>query len=719
MPFAQSTINWFLYSWARKHIIIENTIILFYYCSILLILLWIKIYLESHFGCLWFESIWASGVFSLVKFTPSILDDIRSRLTISSVVGRRVQWDRRKSNPGKGDFWACCPFHAEKSPSFHVEDRKGRYHCFGCKASGDVFTFLVEKEGLSFPEAVERLAEEANVDLPKFSPEEAEREKARSSLYDVLEMASDYFQKNLWSSFGAKGLAYLKSRGLSDETIREFTLGFATNSKMGLKEYLLSKDVSEVQMIEAGLLLGGEDFAVSFDRFRDRIIFPILDAKGRVIAFGGRAMSKDAPAKYLNSPETALFSKGKVLYNFSKARQDAFEKGSIVVVEGYMDAIAVSQRGFKNVVATLGTAMTEDHLSVIWKLVPEPVLCFDGDNAGFKAASGAFDRALPHFKSGYSLGFAFLSGGKDPADMMFEERIEEFKSLISNPIPASEYFWNRSTQSKPINTPEQKAGLEISMLHFVEQIKDETVRKQYKYQTRIRLSDLFYKFDKTTLRSDISKRKRSSVLPTLEDENEANITKIILGIAVEFPQFFYQETDRFSQLNFSNEDYQIFQRALYTLLIEEANRTVVAIYAALDDKYYRILDEVHGHEVYSKHSNSKPIKRRGYNLFKRFPVAKYGPSESFILRSLDYFYLLLQRAAVRKDFDQASNDLISELNEKNQSRLNALLNELEFVGAKIVAEEKILTEEAAVYTDFHRNTPRTKKTLPTDNLAYM
>jgi DNA primase len=653
-----------------------------------------------------------------VKFTPSILDDIRSKLTISSVVGRRVQWDRRKSNPGKGDYWACCPFHTEKSPSFHVEDRKGRYHCFGCKVSGDVFTFLVEKEGLSFPEAVERLADEAGISLPKFTPEEIEKEKVRSSLYDVMELASKYFQEKLFISEGGKARDYLKSRGLKKETILEFELGFAPNSKSGLKDYLLKNEITEQQMIEAGLLLSGEDFPISIDRFRDRIMFPILDAKGRTIAFGGRAMSKDAPAKYLNSPETPLFSKGKILYNFSSARQTAFEKGGIVVVEGYMDAIAVSQGGFKNVVATLGTAMTEDHLSMIWKLVPEPVLCFDGDNAGFKAASNAFDRALPYFKSGYSLGFAFLSGGKDPADMMFEGRSEEFGALIANPTPASEYFWNRSTQSRPINTPEQKAGLELSMLHSIEMIKDETVRRQYKYQTRIRLSDLFYKFDKTKLRTNLSRRGLKSVIPSLEDENETNITKIILGIAVEFPQYFYQETDRFSQLNFSTEDYRVFQRALYALLVEEANRTVSELYAALDDRYYKVLEQVHGHEVIAKNSNSKILKRRGHALFARFPVAKYGPSESFILRALDYFYLVLQRIAVRKDFEDASKDLIADLNVKTESRLNALLQELEFLGAKIIAEEKILTEDASVYTDFHRNTPRTKPSAQPEDLRY-
>ena len=638
----------------------------------------------------------------MIKFTPSILDDIRSRLTISSVVGRRVQWDRRKSNPGKGDFWACCPFHAEKSPSFHVEDRKGRYHCFGCKASGDVFTFLVEKEGLSFPEAVEQLAGEASIVLPKFTAAETEKEKVKDSLYDVMELASIYFQSKLWASEGSNALSYLRSRGLKDETIKEFGLGFASSSKVGLKNFILSKEISETQMVEAGLLLSGEDFPTSIDRFRERIIFPIQDAKGKTIAFGGRAMSKDAPAKYLNSPETPLFSKGKVLYNFSRARQEAFDKGSIVIVEGYMDAIAVYQSGNKNVVATLGTAMTEDHLAIVWRLVPQPVLCFDGDNAGRNAASKAFDRALPFVKAGHSLGFAFLQDSKDPADMMLDGKNSEFLALVNNPMPMSEYFWNRSTQGLPIVTPEQKAGLEIAMLQSIEQIKDESVRRQYRYQMRIRLSDLFYQFDKTSLRKLTNQRGRKTLLPSLNDEHASNVEKIVLGLAVEFPHFFYGKEHQVIDMTFKDENFRVFQRELYSLLVSEENRSVSAIYSKLDDKYYKVLEQVHGHEIVSKSSNHKLLKRRGHALYNRFPLSKYELDESFVHRMLDYFYLVLQRDAVREDLGEAGETLVQELNLKNEERLNALLKELEHLNNAILEQEKVLTEEASVWTEQNR-----------------
>ena len=240
-----------------------------------------------------------------MRFPPSFLDDIRARLPISQVVGRRVSWDKRKSNPGRGDFWACCPFHGEKTPSFHAEDRKGRYHCFGCGVSGDHFTFLVEQEGLSFPEAVAQLAEEAGIPLPERDADSERREAERASLHDVMEKAAQFFEASLHTPEAGKARAYLRERGLAPDIQKRFRIGFAPQSRNALKEHLASAGISQEQMIEAGLLIAGEDIPVSFDRFRDRVMFPITDLRGRVIAFGGRALAADAQAKYLNSPETS------------------------------------------------------------------------------------------------------------------------------------------------------------------------------------------------------------------------------------------------------------------------------------------------------------------------------------------------------------------------------------------------------------------------------
>jgi DNA primase len=291
-----------------------------------------------------------------MRFSPSFLDEIRDRVPISSVIGARVTWDRRKTNAPRGDYWACCPFHGEKSPSFHCEDKKGRYYCFGCGASGDHFRFLTEHDGLAFPEAVERIADMAGVPMPARDVQEERRERERASLSDVMEMATQFFQDRLQGADGAKARAYLRERGLSGPTQQKFRLGYAPESRNALKEHLAAKGVDKGQIEACGLVVHGPDIPLSYDRFRDRIMFPIENARGRVIAFGGRAMSSDAPAKYLNSNDTELFHKGQVLYNFARARASVARGGTIIAVEGYMDVIALAQAGVENAVAPLGTA---------------------------------------------------------------------------------------------------------------------------------------------------------------------------------------------------------------------------------------------------------------------------------------------------------------------------------------------------------------------------
>jgi len=290
-----------------------------------------------------------------MRFPPAFLDEIRDRVPISSLIGTRVSWDRRKTNASRGDWWACCPFHGEKSPSFHCEDKKGRYHCFGCQVSGDHFKFLTELDGVSFPEAVERVAEMAGVPMPARDVQEEKREQQRASLTDVMEMATAYFQARLQAAEGAKARAYLRDRGLTPATQQAFRLGFALDSKNGLKAHLAEKGVSKEQMEACGLVRHGDDIPVSYDWFRDRIMFPIPDSRGRIIAFGGRAMAPDALAKYMNSPDTELFHKGNVLFNFARARKALQKGGAVILVEGYMDVIALAQAGFDTAVAPLGT----------------------------------------------------------------------------------------------------------------------------------------------------------------------------------------------------------------------------------------------------------------------------------------------------------------------------------------------------------------------------
>jgi DNA primase len=423
-----------------------------------------------------------------MRFGAAFLDDIRSRVNISSVVGRHVAWDRRKSNPAKGDWWACCPFHSEKTASFHVEDRKGRYFCFGCKESGDIFTFLVAKEGLAFPEAVERLAQEAGLAMPQISEVDSEREKRRGSLYDVMELAAAFFEETLKSARGARARAYLAERGLPPDTQKEFRLGYAAEDRSALRSHLAVQDVTLEQMVEAGLVIAGEDIPVAYDRFRDRVMFPINDARGRVIAFGGRALSKDAQAKYLNSPETPLFHKGRVLYNLDKARTTAHERQSIIAVEGYMDAIAMHRAGLPNTVAPLGTALTEEQLARLWRVAPEPILCFDGDQAGMKAAYRAVDLALPMLKPGHSLRFALLPEGQDPDDLLRQDGPEAVKAVVETARPLADTLWSRELEAARTDTPDGRASFEVRLSGLVGLIGDATVRRYYAEDVRRRLS---------------------------------------------------------------------------------------------------------------------------------------------------------------------------------------------------------------------------------------
>ncbi|MCA1442915.1 DNA primase [Ensifer sp. IC4062] len=426
-----------------------------------------------------------------MRFSQSFLDEIRDRVPISDVVGKRVTWDRRKTNVSRGDYWACCPFHGEKSPSFHCEDRKGRYHCFGCGVSGDHFRFLTDLEGLSFPEAVQQIADMAGVTMPQPDPQAERREKERTSLLDVMELATQFFQDQLQTANGAKARAYLRERGLTGRTIETFRLGFAPDSRNALKEFLAGKGVGKEQIEACGLVVHGPDVPVSYDRFRDRIMFPILSAREKVIAFGGRAMSPDAPAKYLNSNETELFHKGNVLFNFARARrtsQGADGAGTIIAVEGYMDVIALHQAGIENAVAPLGTALTENQLDLLWKMTPQPVLCFDGDGAGIRAANRAVDLALPHLKPGRSVRFAMLPDGKDPDDLVRHDGREPFDKVLANARSLAEMVWLREVQGGAFDTPEKRAELEARLRQVTSVIADESVRRHYGQDMRDRLN---------------------------------------------------------------------------------------------------------------------------------------------------------------------------------------------------------------------------------------
>ncbi|RUY49694.1 DNA primase, partial [Mesorhizobium sp. M7A.F.Ca.CA.001.12.1.1] len=426
-----------------------------------------------------------------MRFPPAFLDEIRDRVPISSVIGQRVAWDRKKTNAPRGDYWACCPFHGEKSPSFHCEDKKGRYHCFGCSVSGDHFKFLTELDGMSFPEAVEKIADMAGVPMPVRDAQEERREKERASLTDVMEMATTFFQERLQGPEGAKARAYLRDRGLTPATQQSFRLGFAPDSRNALKEHLAAKGVPKADIEACGLVRHGDDIPVSYDWFRDRIMFPIPDSRGKIIAFGGRALQPDALAKYMNSPDTELFHKGNVLYNFARARKALAKGGTVIAVEGYMDVIALAQAGFENVVAPLGTALTENQLELLWRMAPEPMLCFDGDKAGLKAAWRAADMALPSVQAGRSARFALLPEGKDPDDLVKAEGPDAFRRVLAEARPLVDLLWMRETAGGVFDTPERRAELEKTLRELTSRIRDESLRYHYQQEMRERVLSFF------------------------------------------------------------------------------------------------------------------------------------------------------------------------------------------------------------------------------------
>lgn len=426
-----------------------------------------------------------------MRFTDTFLEEIRQRLSITQVVGEYVVWDKRKSQPGRGDMWACCPFHGEKTPSFHADDRKGIYHCFGCGVTGDHFRISTELGGLSFPEAVEKLAGQAGVPMPARDEREEQRDRERKTLYDVMELATGYFEAALQHNIGAQARGYLNERAVSPKEQVTFRIGYAPDSRNGLKEHLAANGVSAEQMNAAGLVISGENISVPYDRFRNRVMFPIKDFRGRIIAFGGRALSPDVPAKYLNSPETDLFKKRHTLYNGDIARKAAFDGKPVVVVEGYLDVIAAARAGFTGTVAPLGTALTEEHVNLLWRMSDIPVLCFDGDSAGQRAMARTLEIVLPLLSPGKSVRVATLPEGMDPDDLIAKSGAGAFEELVAGARSLVESVWALETMGGLPETPEGRAALEQSLRGRVTVINDQTVRRHYQQDMDERIKSLF------------------------------------------------------------------------------------------------------------------------------------------------------------------------------------------------------------------------------------
>jgi len=496
------------------------------------------------------------------RISPEILDAIKARLPLSGIVGRRVTWDKRKSQTARGDFWACCPFHHEKTPSFHVDDRKGFYHCFGCGASGDHVRFLMEKDGMPFTEAVEMLAGEAGIALPEPSPGARAETERRHKLADVAALAERFYQRCLQSAAGEGARRYAQTRGLSADTIETFRIGFAPDARDALRRHLADEKIPDRMMVDAGLLAVPEDGRAPYDRFRDRLIIPIHDARGRVAGFGGRALSSERQPKYLNSPDGPLFDKSRLLFNGHRAAAVARERGRVLVVEGYLDVIALHEAGMGEAVATLGTALTAPQAELLWRLADEPVICFDGDSAGRRAAFRAVDRLLPLIAAGRSFRFAFLPEGADPDDLVRAGGRAAMEAVIAEARPLVDVIWAREVEAAPADTPERRAALEARLDAAVEAMTDERVRKAYRSELRDRFFNL--------MRPAAGRGPRSARTPSTRPAPTAapiaggappagrlrEVERLMLTLGFRQPRLFEEHGERLLSLTFASDEHR-------------------------------------------------------------------------------------------------------------------------------------------------------------------
>lgn len=565
-----------------------------------------------------------------MRFSPDLLASLRERVPLSEIVGRAVTWDRRKSQPGKGDYWACCPFHQEKSPSFHVEDRKGRFHCFGCHASGDHLTFLIEHDGLDFVDAVKALAERAGVPLEE-APRAEAAERRRREVRSALEAAAALYAETLWSSPGRTARDYATGRGFSEVTLRAFGFGLAPSGQ-GFLSRALAKDGFREDDLEAVGLAVRRDGALR-DRFRGRLMVPIHDGRGKIVGFGGRTVEGRDP-KYLNSPETPLFDKSRLLFNAHRARGPAHRAERLVIVEGYLDAVALAQAGVEEVVASLGTALTEDQIRLAWAMADEPVLCFDGDDAGRAAANRAIDRILPQLAPGKSFGFLALPDGEDPDDLVRAGGRAAFEALAGAAVPLVEAVFRREVE-KGADTPERLAALEARLDALVATIPDERVGRLYRSAFRDRL------FDLRRIRSGPSNRRppaapRASIAPPAAvDRALLDLERIALGLLVLRPRFIEAFGERLGTETFNNEAHAGFAALLVEVQSRSGAATADDLLAALPDRARLTLSEIWG-------DAGHPV---GPRLLERFSVLECEPDDAFLARCMTLFLNRLQLRA--------------------------------------------------------------------------
>jgi DNA primase len=607
-----------------------------------------------------------------MAISPQFLDELRARVGLVDTISRRVKLQRK----GR-EHAGLCPFHNEKTPSFWVIEEKGFFHCFGCGAHGDVIGFVMRSEHLSFPEAIERLAAQAGLQVPSTSPAERAKAERYKSLATALEAACAFYEKQLSAPVGREALGYLRRRGLDDVTIARFRLGFSPQGN-ALKSNLIKEGYTESMLLEAGLLGRSEERGETYDYFRGRVMFPIADARGRVVAFGARILGEGSP-KYLNSRDSEIFHKGKMLYGLAHARRGAAERGELVVVEGYMDVIAMHKAGFNIAVAPLGTALTEAQLGELWRHVDEPILCFDGDAAGKRAAARAAERALPLLKPGKSLRLVELPAGEDPDTLIQNVGAEAMRAYLERARPLIDCVWELESNAHPADTPERRSRLEQALERVAQRIEDKTVQRAYRQALKNRFWETFaprrFKAGAKagSPRGRAQGQGRSSAAGSertaagLTGPRQVEVLEMrrfqgFLAAVLNHPGILDQLAEDFGNLHPPGRDLDnLRQEILKTWTPDIDSGALKNHLKALG--FSEILDRVLSREVY-----------------EAAPFAHPAQALAAAIKGWRHSYELLSRRRARSDIDEAERDHAASMTEESLTRLRALQRQVEVDG---------------------------------------
>ena len=629
-----------------------------------------------------------------MSLPTEFFDELRTRASIAQVAGRKVSWDQKKTNINRGDYWAPCPFHQEKTASFHVDDKKGFYYCFGCQAKGDALSFIRETENVNFMEAVEILARECGMTVPAQDPKAVEISKKRDSLSEIVEEANIFYQNQLKSEVGHIAQAYMKKRQLNKEWQVMFQIGFAPNNANQLEKHLSAKNISVEKMIEAGLVAKSDDGKKTYDRFRNRIIFPIKDIRGKSIAFGGRALDPNAPAKYINSPESSLFDKGRTLYNHKNARDNLKKGNHLIVAEGYMDVITLTAAGFNAAVAPLGTAITESQLRMMWRLTDEPVIALDGDQAGINAAMRAIDLALPLLTIGKSLRFAVLPQGQDPDDIIKSDGKERMKEIIQNAVPMIDLLWQRALEGQNLDSPDRRAAFDASLKHITKKILEPTIRNHYFAALKAKRSDLL----RTTgiTKSNIFTKNKKNTFATIGAKSSTLATKtsdektvksvrdvVIFAILFTHPELMTEFSYHLERMELQNKNYS----ELRNHILQNIDDNPEQIIDLLNAKFSKLINDI---------LNNPYVKIS--------PALQKNNQKTVAIKILKEEFTKLETSeGMKKEIRDAIEDLNSAASESLTWRLSQATDARSKAQRSTLEEAQEAGEDKGAMTDFLQN----------------